>query len=70
MAALTQWPQVGVPRSPEAWLLTAAKRRLLDGHRRRSVREGAVPQLEVLAATAFPRMTAMAVMENRGEMAR
>jgi RNA polymerase sigma-70 factor, ECF subfamily len=29
-AALTDWPKKGLPRSPEAWLLTTARRRLLD----------------------------------------
>lgn len=33
-AALRDWPQSGVPRSPEAWLLTTARRRLLDRLRR------------------------------------
>lgn len=38
-AALTQWPTAGAPHNPEAWLLTAARRRLLDGHRRNAVRD-------------------------------
>lgn len=29
-SALVTWPQTGVPRSPEAWLLTTARRRMLD----------------------------------------
>jgi RNA polymerase sigma-70 factor (ECF subfamily) len=33
-AALVRWPQDGLPRSPEAWLLTTARRRLLDRLRR------------------------------------
>jgi RNA polymerase sigma-70 factor (ECF subfamily) len=33
-AALRTWPRDGVPQSPEAWLLTAARRRLLDRTRR------------------------------------
>lgn len=37
-SALEQWPREGVPRSPEAWLLTAARRTLEDGWRRRGVR--------------------------------
>jgi RNA polymerase sigma-70 factor, ECF subfamily len=32
-AALTHWPRDGVPDSPEAWLMTAAKRRLLQAAR-------------------------------------
>src|SRR6185437_1980300 len=38
VAALAQWPREGVPANPEAWLLTAARRRLLDAHRREAVR--------------------------------
>jgi RNA polymerase sigma-70 factor, ECF subfamily len=33
-AALVAWPRTGVPTSPEAWLLTAARRRILDQTRR------------------------------------
>lgn len=33
VAALEHWPRDGVPRSPDAWLLTAAKRNLLQRHR-------------------------------------
>lgn len=44
-AALTQWARNGVPQNPEAWLLTAAKRRLLDGHRREAVRAKASEHL-------------------------
>jgi len=32
-AALGRWPRDGVPASPEAWLMTAAKRRLLEAAR-------------------------------------
>jgi RNA polymerase sigma-70 factor (ECF subfamily) len=45
VAALEHWPQSGVPRSPDAWLLTAAKRSLL--HRRRHLMVTQSP--EVLA---------------------
>ncbi|MWV48244.1 RNA polymerase subunit sigma-24 [Rathayibacter sp. VKM Ac-2803] len=34
--ALQQWPESGVPRSPGAWLTTVAKRRAIDGWRRRA----------------------------------
>ncbi|RCS60464.1 RNA polymerase sigma factor [Microbacterium sp. JB110] len=33
--ALKQWPIDGVPRNPAAWLTTTAKRRAIDGWRRR-----------------------------------
>jgi len=34
VAALEQWPDDGIPDKPAAWLMTAAKRRALDGLRR------------------------------------
>ena len=47
-AALETWPARGVPDRPEAWLLTAARNRLNDGHRRARVRMDAVPTLLTL----------------------
>src|SRR5712692_1106880 len=38
LAALTSWPRDGVPAQPEAWLLTAARHRLIDQARRTRVR--------------------------------
>ncbi|MGH1525654.1 RNA polymerase sigma factor [Leifsonia sp. L25] len=35
VAALEQWPEAGIPRNPGAWLTTVAKRRAIDGWRRR-----------------------------------
>lgn len=37
VAALEQWPTEGVPRNPGAWLMTTAKRRGIDGLRRRTL---------------------------------
>lgn len=37
VAALSTWPERGVPDSPEAWLLTAAKRNLLHARRHQAV---------------------------------
>jgi RNA polymerase sigma-70 factor (ECF subfamily) len=48
-SALADWPRNGCPDNPEAWLLTAARRRLIDASRRRSISDGAVPQLQLLA---------------------
>ncbi len=47
-SALETWPERGVPERPEAWLLTAARNRLNDGHRRARVRSDAVPTLLTL----------------------
>ena len=45
-AALADWPARGVPRNPEAWLLTTARRKLIDAKRRRRTAQAAVPDLE------------------------
>jgi len=39
LSALTSWPRDGVPDNPEAWLLTAARHRLVDAARQAQVRE-------------------------------
>ena len=45
-AALLTWPRDGVPGSPEGWLMTAARRNLLKGQRRRRMEED--PALTIL----------------------
>lgn len=47
-SALVQWPRIGVPTRPEGWLLTVARRRLIDRARRVRVAEAALmsPLLE------------------------
>jgi RNA polymerase sigma-70 factor (ECF subfamily) len=47
--ALQSWPEQGVPRSPEAWLLAIARRRLIDAARRRRTRTEATQSLLQLA---------------------
>jgi RNA polymerase sigma-70 factor (ECF subfamily) len=47
-AALADWPRSGIPRAPEAWLLTVARRKLVDATRRRRVGEAATPTLALL----------------------
>jgi RNA polymerase sigma factor (sigma-70 family) len=37
LAALTDWPQGGIPDNPGAWLMTTAKRRAIDAIRRRQL---------------------------------
>ncbi len=39
LSALATWPRDGVPEKPEAWLLTAARHRLIDAARQARVRE-------------------------------
>ena len=48
-AALVDWPARGTPKSPEAWLLAVARRKLIDASRRQRVGEAAVGHLQLLA---------------------
>ncbi|MGH7493323.1 MAG: RNA polymerase sigma factor [bacterium] len=48
-AALADWPRKGCPSNPEAWLLTVARRRMIDAARRRQRGEMATGQLQLLA---------------------
>ncbi len=52
LAALETWPRTGVPDKPEAWLLTTARRRLIDGTRHARVEAGALPALLAAADEA------------------
>jgi predicted RNA polymerase sigma factor len=49
-AALTSWPQKGCPANPEAWLLTVARRKLIDSIRgaHRDQFQSATDQLHVM----------------------
>jgi predicted RNA polymerase sigma factor len=49
LAALSTWPRHGIPKNPQAWLLTAARNRLLDHARHLEVRERNASTLETLA---------------------
>ena len=51
-AALETWPTRGVPDASEAWLLTAARRKLIDHSRRRRTRIDAEPALALAAEEA------------------
>jgi len=69
LAALTSWQKDGVPRQPEAWLLTAARHRLIDESRRRRVRaehEDTVRLLTLESTTAA--VTEDAFADRRAEL--
>ena len=52
LSALHSWPERGVPDQPEAWLLTAARHRLIDQARRVRVRDEHRQTLQRLASGA------------------
>jgi predicted RNA polymerase sigma factor len=49
VSALTDWPQNGCPSNPEAWLLTVARRKMIDFARRRRHSEAATARLQIFA---------------------
>jgi RNA polymerase sigma-70 factor (ECF subfamily) len=51
-AALERWPADGVPQKPEAWLLHAARNRVVDAARRHRVRQDAEPFLRQITEEA------------------
>jgi RNA polymerase sigma-70 factor (ECF subfamily) len=48
-AALAGWPSKGCPSNPEAWLLTVARRKMIDGARRARSGEAAIGHLQLVA---------------------
>ncbi len=44
-AALSQWPKSGIPDNPAAWLMAVAKRRAIDGFRRRERQDRAYGEI-------------------------
>lgn len=46
--ALASWPVEGVPRNPDAWLLTVARRRQTDAIRRRRTREAGEEHVKLM----------------------
>ncbi|HUO02550.1 MAG TPA: sigma factor, partial [Rhizomicrobium sp.] len=48
-AALKSWPATGVPDNPEAWLLVAAKRKIIDTQRAAKRNQAASSTIALLA---------------------
>ena len=49
--AAEQWPATGIPPSPAGWIITTARNRAIDRHRRESRRDA----LQAEEALLFPR---------------
>ena len=45
VVALEQWPLTGIPPNPAGWLMTTAKNRAIDAHRRRTLQQRKVEEL-------------------------
>lgn len=47
--ALAEWPRSGCPSNPEAWLMTVARRKMIDGARHRTIGDAVTVELQRLA---------------------
>ncbi len=56
-SALKEWPVKGCPSNPEAWLMTVAKRKMIDLGRRRRISGSAERELKLLAEELNEPMT-------------
>ncbi len=64
-AALADWPVRGVPQTPDAWLLTVARRKLADAARQRRLDESAAEVLHWLSELAADEHKDRAVPDRR-----
>lgn len=67
-AAITTWPERGVPDSPDAWLLTTARRKLIDAGRRADTANRAEPTLALLLDELADDVTASPFPDKRLEL--
>jgi predicted RNA polymerase sigma factor len=65
VTAVRTWPRDGVPTKPEAWLLTTARRRLIDRARHERVRVNAAPTVRLLVDEAEALMNDAEAMDER-----
>ncbi|RUS48927.1 RNA polymerase sigma factor [Cohnella sp. AR92] len=69
LSALETWPKTGVPDRPEAWLITAARRRLIDRARRARISANALPTLLAMSEDAqYPASSSDAFPDERLRM--
>jgi len=64
-AALCDWPVHGVPDNPEAWLMTAARRSMIDASRRQKTRDAAAPDLLLFADLSTEDHAPRAIPDDR-----
>lgn len=65
VAALRTWPDKGVPERPDAWLMTTAKRKLVDVARHRNVQERTADTVRRAAEEAAERYDRPSALEDR-----
>src|SRR5262249_36913050 len=65
LTALRVWPRDGVPRNPEAWLLTAARHSVIDAIRHQKVVAAGEPTLVFLSKNSTEADVAMTFPDER-----
>jgi RNA polymerase sigma-70 factor, ECF subfamily len=63
-AALERWPSTGLPPSPAGWIITTARRRAIDRHRRQVTRDDRHAQATLIHAVDEPEEE-LAVRDDR-----
>ena len=64
-AALADWPAHGIPRTPEAWLLTVARRKLIDSARRAQSGVAAADVMQLIRELAEADQDAAHIPDDR-----
>jgi predicted RNA polymerase sigma factor len=64
-AALKDWPLKGSPTNPEAWLLTVARRKMIDSARRQAHRREAAGDLQFMAEEVEAAATEAEIPDQR-----
>jgi predicted RNA polymerase sigma factor len=65
LAAMSDWPRNGCPSNPEGWLLTAARRKMIDFARRRRIEVTAAEHYGVLAEGPDPASASGEIPDHR-----
>jgi RNA polymerase sigma-70 factor, ECF subfamily len=65
IAALTAWPQYGLPQNPEAWLLTTARHAIIDQVRHQEVVLASEPTLLLLRESTTQAMLSIEFPDER-----
>ena len=64
-SALQHWPQSGIPAKPEAWLLTVARRTMIDVARQRQTQAAALPDLLLLSDELMEAVDSAVIPDQR-----
>ena len=64
-AALQNWPLTGIPAKPEAWLLTVARRNMIDLARHQQTQAAALPDLLLLSEDLMAEVDSNSIPDQR-----